>query len=129
MSSRYALITILKQLIPQSTRKTLSLTPQQIKMCLLNLHTLELREFNDSERPPYAILSHTWGDEEISLQELDSLNVENKAGYVKILNFARKGKGNGFEWEWIDTCCIDNTSSAELSEAINSMYRVSRISL
>jgi hypothetical protein len=24
---------------------------------------------------------------------------------------------------WIDTCCIDKSSSAELSEAINSMYR------
>jgi hypothetical protein len=24
---------------------------------------------------------------------------------------------------WIDTCCIDKRSSAELSEAIDSMYR------
>ena len=33
--------------------------------------------------------------------------------------FAEK---EGFEWLWIDTCCIDKSSSAELSEAINSMY-------
>jgi hypothetical protein len=26
------------------------------------------------------------------------------------------------DWVWIDTCCIDKSSSAELSEAINSMY-------
>jgi hypothetical protein len=50
-----------------------------------------------------------------------------KAGYVKILNFCQKGKENGFEWGWIDTCCIDKTSSAELSEAINSMFRVSLV--
>ena len=25
--------------------------------------------------------------------------------------------------KWIDTCCIDKSSSAELSEAINSMFR------
>jgi hypothetical protein len=101
-------------------------------MRLLNLNTLKLREFIDAERPPYVILSHTWGAEEISLQEL-KLPVSNasylstKEGYVKILNFCQKGKENGFEWGWIDTCCIDKTSSAELSEAINSMFRVSPI--
>jgi hypothetical protein len=98
-------------------------------MRLLNLNTLELREFIDAERPPYVILSHTWGAEETSLQELrlhvsNASSLSTKAGYVKILNFCQKGKENGFEWGWIDTCCIDKTSSAELSEAINSMFRV-----
>ena len=92
-------------------------------MRLLNFNTFGLREFIESERPPYIILSHTWGAEEVSLQELHNPNIESKAGYVKILNFAQKGKDNGFEWGWVDTCCIDKTSSAELSEAINSMYR------
>jgi hypothetical protein len=69
-------------------------------MRLLNLNTLELREFIDAERPPYVILSHTWGAEEISLQEL-KLPVSNasylstKEGYVKILNFCQKGKRMG----------------------------------
>jgi Heterokaryon incompatibility protein (HET) len=90
---------------------------------LINLNTLELREFIDSERPPYVILSHTWGADEVSLQQLHDPDVKSKAGYLKILAFAQKGKGNGFEWGWVDTCCIDKTSSAELSEAINSMYR------
>jgi hypothetical protein len=27
------------------------------------------------------------------------------------------------EWCWVDTCCIDKSSSAELSEAINSMFK------
>ncbi len=30
---------------------------------------------------------------------------------------------NGHRYIWIDSCCIDKTSSAELSAAINSMYR------
>ena len=30
---------------------------------------------------------------------------------------------DGFHYIWIDTCCIDKASSAELSEAINSTYR------
>ncbi|KAI6138370.1 hypothetical protein BKA82DRAFT_58501, partial [Pisolithus tinctorius] len=30
---------------------------------------------------------------------------------------------DGYEWLWIDTCCIDKRSSSELSEAINSMFR------
>ena len=32
-------------------------------------------------------------------------------------------ESHGYKWVWIDTCCIDKTSSAELSEAINSMFR------
>jgi hypothetical protein len=92
-------------------------------MRLLNLNTLELRGFIDSERPPYVILSHTWEVEEVSLQALHGPNVQNMAGYFKILNFCRQGAENGFEWGWVDTCCIDKTSSAELSEAINSMFR------
>ena len=91
-------------------------------MRLLNLHTLELREFIDSERPPYVILSHTRGAEEVPLQELQRPDVSSKAGYTKIQNFAQNGRNSGFEWGWVDTCCIDKTSSAELSEAINSVY-------
>jgi hypothetical protein len=94
-------------------------------MRLINLQTLESREFIDTERPPYVILSHTWGAEEVTLQQLqlDTSAQIRKEGYLKIQNFALQGKANGFEWGWVDTCCIDKTSSAELSEAINSMYR------
>ena len=102
-------------------------------MRLINLHTFELREFIDSERPPYVILSHTWGPEEVTLQQLKQLprdatigirsSYEYKAGYLKIRGFAREGRRNGFEWGWVDTCCIDKSSSSELSEAINSMLR------
>lgn len=45
-----------------------------------------------------------------------------KKGYAKLLGCCKKAAEHGFSWVWIDTCCIDKKSSAELSEAINSMY-------
>ncbi|PIL28867.1 hypothetical protein GSI_08913 [Ganoderma sinense ZZ0214-1] len=40
----------------------------------------------------------------------------------KIRDACAVARANGFDLLWIDSCCIDKTSSAELSEAINSMY-------
>ncbi|KAG6328881.1 hypothetical protein ID866_10209, partial [Astraeus odoratus] len=45
------------------------------------------------------------------------------SGYKKILDTCKQASEDGFEWVWVDTCCIDKTSSSELSEAINSMYQ------
>jgi len=90
-------------------------------MRLLNVHTLQLEEFFKDE-PPYTILSHTWGDEEVSFQDLSSGAAENLKGYQKLLGCCSKSAEEGFDYTWIDTCCIDKTSSAELSEAINSMF-------
>ncbi|KAI0389424.1 HET-domain-containing protein [Xylariaceae sp. FL0594] len=94
-------------------------------MRLLNTVSLMLREFVDDRTPAYAILSHTWGDEEVSLQEMQAPTTDTlkKFGFKKIIEFCITARRRGFEWGWIDTCCIDKTSSGELSEAINSMYR------
>ena len=91
-------------------------------MRLLNTSTFELREFFDEHIPGYAILSHTWGREEVTLQDLAKADAKEKAGYAKITGCCKLAASDGLEWVWIDTCCIDKTSSAELSEAINSMY-------
>jgi hypothetical protein len=72
--------------------------------------------------PPYAILSHTWEQEEILLADIRDGTAESKKGYAKLIGCCKKAAEYGFDWVWIDTCCIDKTSSAELSEAINSMY-------
>ncbi|KAL2133163.1 hypothetical protein VTI74DRAFT_2824 [Chaetomium olivicolor] len=90
-------------------------------MRLLNAKSLELKDF-PCDPPPYAILSHTWGDEEVTYQEINSAERETKKGFAKILGCCRQALADTLEWVWIDTCCIDKTSSAELSEAINSMY-------
>ncbi|KAK1729681.1 heterokaryon incompatibility protein-domain-containing protein [Colletotrichum acutatum] len=91
-------------------------------MRLLNVETRRLQEFFD-EVPEYVILSHTWGSGEVTFQDLDRPDHTKKRGYIKIDGTCYLAARNGIKWVWVDTCCIDKTSSAELSEAINSMYR------
>lgn len=102
-------------------------------MRLLYIHNLELKEFFEPSIPPYAILSHTWGSDEVTLQDLLEILIclrdgghhplEATAGFHKIKQSSKQAEQDGLEWVWVDTCCIDKTSSAELSEAINSMFR------
>ncbi|THV01221.1 HET-domain-containing protein [Dendrothele bispora CBS 962.96] len=96
-------------------------------MRLLNTTTLQLVEFF-RDIPPYVILSHTWGPEEVSFQDLrDPVGkAKQMAGYYKIEKSCELARRYHFDYIWIDTCCIDKQSSAELSEAINSMYRYYR---
>ena len=92
-------------------------------MRLLDVSSLQPRSFELRDAPQYAILSHTWGEEEVSFQDLtERANDRNKLGWKKILGFCEFCKSRGLNWVWIDTCCIDKSSSAELSEAINSMF-------
>jgi hypothetical protein len=91
-------------------------------MRLLNVLTLKLREFY-SRIPKYAILSHTWAEEEVSFDDIANLQaVSVIQGYRKIWMTCQIARDKGFEYVWIDTCCIDKKSSADLSESINSMY-------
>jgi hypothetical protein len=95
-------------------------------MRLLNTTSLEVEEQNPRSIPMYAILSHTWEEEEVTLQDMESLHhrrARSKAGYSKLVNSCGEARRLGYRWIWIDTCCIDKTSSAELSEAINSMFK------
>ncbi|KAK4445120.1 heterokaryon incompatibility protein-domain-containing protein [Podospora aff. communis PSN243] len=66
--------------------------------------SFRLEEFSTGKLPPYAILSHTWGNEEIQYA-------------------ANQCRKDGYDYFWIDTVCIDKSNSAELSEALNSMYK------
>ncbi|UPK95919.1 hypothetical protein LCI18_006854 [Fusarium solani-melongenae] len=94
-------------------------------MRLINTRTLKLEEFNETNRPSYAILSHSWGDQEITFQDMQGDQKQHycKGGYIKIVRTCGVALNLGIEYAWVDTCCIDKTSSAELSEAINSMFR------
>lgn len=96
-------------------------------MRLLNTNKIEVVLTREDAIPPYAILSHTWGANEVSLQDMSSFRAKtrqrNSQGFEKITGAAKLAASHGYRWIWIDTCCIDKTSSAELSEAINSMYR------
>ncbi|KAF9738960.1 het domain containing protein [Paraphaeosphaeria minitans] len=148
-------------------------------MRLIHVDTLEIKAFSQQHVPDYAILSHTWGPDEVTFQEMSLItrmnslsqaftsqrsddsqegdasivyesgaimvamemlvhggwgagtNVPNtseealmgREGYRKIIQSAKEAKNLGYQWVWIDTCCIDKTSSAELQESINSMYK------
>ncbi|KAK7467489.1 hypothetical protein VKT23_004541 [Stygiomarasmius scandens] len=95
-------------------------------MRLLNTKTFHLQEFHYGI-PKYAILSHTWGEDEVTFQDIQPENLETraklKAGWLKVEKACIHALKYGFKWIWIDTCCINKESSAELSEAINSMYQ------
>jgi Heterokaryon incompatibility protein (HET) len=75
--------------------------------------------------PPYAILSHTWGadTDEVTFRDLIDNTGKSKAGYDKIRFCGEQARRDGLQYFWVDTCCIDKSSSAELTEAINSMFR------
>ena len=96
-------------------------------------HRTKVLEFRDDEATNYAILSHRWIDPtEVDYEEMVDLakmdrqeqdEIRGRLGYKKIADTCRQAKKDGYKWVWVDTCCIDKRSSAELSEAINSMYR------
>ena len=91
---------------------------------LLHTTLLELREFEGDKVPSYAILSHTWEDEEVTFALFyDVQRRQQLRGWQKILKSCEAAALRDAEYIWIDTCCIDKSSSAELSEAINSMFR------
>lgn len=97
-------------------------------MWLLSTSTLQLVYFvNEAEvYGRYAILSHVWlrpSTDEVTLQDIQTGRAEEKPGYAKIRQICQKALVDKLDYALIDTCCIDKTSSAELSEAINSIYR------
>jgi hypothetical protein len=80
--------------------------------------------FVGDDVPPYAILSHTWRKgEEVTFKELMDGTGEGKPGYKKIRFCGEQARLDGLRYFWVDTCCIDKSSSAELTEAIDSMFR------
>ncbi|KAH9848554.1 heterokaryon incompatibility protein-domain-containing protein [Lenzites betulinus] len=119
----------------------------------LNTYTGEFVWIADVGATSYAILSHTWqSDEEGGEQTFDDVvKLQTKCPIVtsqpwddshppqfnkkffshralsdKIKRACEVARKAGFRLIWIDSCCIDKRSSAELSEAINSMYALYR---
>ena len=91
-------------------------------MWLLSTESFKLTYVHHSRAKKYAILSHTWTNEEVSFQEWQQDTCKHKSGYEKILATCKRARDDGYDWAWVDTCCINKDSSAELTEAINSMW-------
>ncbi|KAL6399495.1 hypothetical protein AUP68_18043 [Ilyonectria robusta] len=90
-------------------------------MRLIDVSTITLKDFVGQNIPRYAILSHTWGEDELLFEDLNRGTP--KRGLQKVLDTCRQAKLDNIDYVWVDTCCIDRSSSAELSEAINSMFK------
>ncbi|KAL7958046.1 hypothetical protein V8C34DRAFT_284145, partial [Trichoderma compactum] len=106
----------------------------------INIETLKLVTFSCKKIPKYAILSHTWGpdSEELTFDDLQN-GITDKPGIgtIKLKGCCDQVKKDNIKEEedeketeeerkikyvWIDTCCIDKSSSSELQEAINAMF-------
>ncbi|KAI7159613.1 hypothetical protein KC349_g4003 [Hortaea werneckii] len=88
--------------------------------------TYHLKEIADALEERYAILSHRWyPDGDILYADFANQHqpgTREKQGWRKLQYAVDQAERDGYRYVWIDTCCIDKTSSAELSEAINSMF-------
>lgn len=85
---------------------------------------LTLISVRDEDVPEYAILSHTWTeDQEVTYDEFVHGNGKSKSGYRKIMFCMEQAEKDGLQHCWVDTCCINKATSDELTTAINSMFR------
>ncbi|KAF5338549.1 hypothetical protein D9758_016551 [Tetrapyrgos nigripes] len=99
-----------------------ALDPSSV-MRLLHTKDFTVKQFFD-DIPRYVILSHTWEQDEVTFQDIQNLDIaRSKTGWRKVENACARARRYCFDWIWIDSCCINKESSAELSEALNSMYQ------
>ncbi|KAF1944328.1 HET-domain-containing protein [Clathrospora elynae] len=91
-------------------------------LCFNSLGRLTSANFSKKALPPYAILSHTWGEEEFLFDDLVNSTGEGKAGYKKIMFCGEQAARDRIQYFWVDTCCINKWNLRELSDAINSMF-------
>lgn len=73
----------------------------------------------------YVTLSHRWGWDEPLFRDIQGEAVyhgKSTHGMAKLQTFCAFAAKYGYKWAWSDTCCIDKESSAELQEAVGSMF-------
>lgn len=90
---------------------------------LIDTSNLTFQEFENPAVPRYAIVSHRWGQDEVSHQDFLDGKKRESYGWTKIIKACEIARAHELGWLWVDTCCIDKKSSAELTESINTMFR------
>lgn len=83
-------------------------------MKLLNTRTLQVHQA-PLQPPRYVALSYTWGG---------TSNESTAPTPAQRQSACTEARRLGLEWVWIDSLCIDSSSTAEISESINSRFRV-----
>jgi hypothetical protein len=91
-------------------------------LCFDSLGRLTSENFSKKVLPPYAILSHTWDEDEFLFHDLVNGTGGGKAGYKKILICGEQVARDRIQYFWVDTCYIDKWNLRELLYAINSMF-------
>lgn len=91
-------------------------------MRLLNASTLEIVDFPPHKIPPYAILSHTWKGDEVTLDDFPYDPAKERPAWGNVRDACERTRKDGLEYIWIDSCCVNKTSPLEVNESINSMF-------
>ena len=84
---------------------------------------LRLTEFGRDNLPPYAILSHTWGRDEVTYHDVLNGSGRDRSGFGKLDFCLNQAAKNGLQYCWVDTCCINSDDSVGLQNSIDSMFR------
>lgn len=92
-------------------------------MCLINTHTYRLEKVPPQQRVQYAILSHRWTKKEVDFADINARDLRLRLSSDKLRGAVKQARQDNYKHLWVDSCCIDQQSSEELSKAINSMYR------
>jgi hypothetical protein len=91
---------------------------------LLDVRTYQVSVFNEAAAPRYAAISHTWGPDEVVFKDLVNFQYATlRGGFAKLQGACLTVIKLGIEWIWIDTVCIDRSSSVEVSDSVNSIFR------
>jgi len=72
----------------------------------------------------YVMLSHRWGENEPLLHDIQDKVVYklNAASVMKLQSFCKLARHAGYQWAWVDTCCIDQNNHVELQKSLNSTF-------
>jgi Heterokaryon incompatibility protein (HET) len=103
-------------------------------MRLIDTKDFKLKKFEKNEIPTYAILSHTWYTKEIEFDTFPNVPIANltspqaqdqtkNPSIYKIAGMLTQAQNDGYDWIWIDSCCINKKDPSERDRSINSMFR------
>ncbi|QIW99558.1 hypothetical protein AMS68_005076 [Peltaster fructicola] len=82
----------------------------------------------DKDAIRFAILSHRWREDEVEWPDCkDITKARQKKGWAKLEAFLSLARKLFIKYVWLDTCCIDKSSSTELAESLNSMFKWYRL--